>query len=95
MVNTQSFHGFGRMLQYVGGVDSGHAYVYEGWFINGLPEGVGRKVSQDGTIYTGKFRFGLENGEGVKIRKTEGEVETQRITESGEFAFGIFSRGNN
>jgi hypothetical protein len=76
LVNTQSFHGFGRMLQYVGGVDSGHAYVYEGWFINGLSEGVGRKISQDGTIYTGTFRFGMENGEGVKIRKTEGEVET-------------------
>ena len=60
------------MLQYIGGVDSGHAYVYEGWFINGLPEGVGRKVNQDGTVYTGTFRFGLENGEGVRVAKTEG-----------------------
>ena len=69
--------------------------MYEGWFINGLAEGVGRKVSQDGTVYTGKFKFGLENGEGVKVLKTEGEVETQKIVEEGEFAFGIFSKCNS
>ena len=37
LVTSQNFHGFGRILQYQGGKDSGQAYVYEGWFVNGLP----------------------------------------------------------
>ena len=66
LINSQTYHGFGRILQYQGGKDSGNAYIYEGWFINGLPQGIGRKVYQDGTIYEGQFRFGLENGEGER-----------------------------
>jgi hypothetical protein len=95
LLNSQNFHGFGRILQYIGGPDSGNAYIYEGWFINGLPEGMGRKISEDGTIYYGKFRFGLENGEGTKTLKTDGEVENQIISQTGEFAFGIFCKETN
>ncbi len=28
---------------------------------------MGRKINQDGTIYEGSFRFGLENGEGERV----------------------------
>ena len=44
LVTSQNFHGFGRVLQYQGGKDSGQAYVYEGWFVNGLAQGYGRKL---------------------------------------------------
>lgn len=64
LLKNQAFHGFGRILQYQGGPYSGNAYVYEGWFINGLPHGYGRKVSEDGTLFEGNFMFGLENGLG-------------------------------
>ena len=74
IVNTQNFHGFGRIMQWLGGQDNtGNCYVYEGWFINGLPQGWGRKIEYDGTSFIGKFRFGLEDGEGVRVFKEQDE----------------------
>jgi len=64
LTKNQTFHGFGRILQYQGGPNSGNAYVYEGWFVNGLPHGFGRKISEDGSHFEGNFMFGLENGVG-------------------------------
>lgn len=95
LVNTQTYHGFGRILQYQGGRDSGNAYIYEGWFINGLAQGIGRKIYQDGMIYEGHFRFGLENGEGERdfvVTHAENELEKVHVQEKGTFAFGIFSK---
>ena len=79
-------------MRYVGGEDSNAAYVYEGWFINGLPQGYGRKIESDGTFYNGKFRFGLENGEGERrTKRAEGEDnEASELIEKGIFAFGMF-----
>lgn len=64
LTKNQVFHGFGRLLQYQGGPNSGNAYVYEGWFINGLPHGYGRKINEDASRFEGNFLFGLENGVG-------------------------------
>jgi hypothetical protein len=93
LVNSQNFHGFGRILQYQDGKDSGNAYVYEGWFINGLPQGYGRKIDQDGCTYHGQFRFGLENGQGIRtFQKNDGDNEHIKVKQKqkGRFAFGIF-----
>ena len=43
------------------------SFMYEGWFVNGLPQGFGRKIHFDGTVYTGEFKLGLEDGEGEKV----------------------------
>ena len=96
-MNTQNFHGFGRILQYIGGKDSGNAYVYEGWFINGLPQGMGQKVLQNGSVYLGEFRFGLENGQGEMIFSEAGldEVEKKEIHQKGNFHFGIYDKEIN
>ena len=94
LVNSQNFHGFGRILQYQDGKDSGNAYVYEGWFINGLPQGWGRKICQDGTVYLGQFRFGLENGKGIKVTKsidTDNESEIQEKRQDGQCTYGIYA----
>jgi hypothetical protein len=53
LINTQNFHGFGRLLQFLGAKESGSTFVYEGWFINGLPHGFGRKIWEDGSHYEG------------------------------------------
>lgn len=98
IVNTQNFHGFGRLFHYGGGTDMTNAYVYEGWFINGLPQGMGRKVLFEGTVYIGKFRFGLEHGDGIRHSKTsdeENEHESVELNERGLFHFGLFKRENN
>ena len=80
MAHSQNFHGFGRILQFQDGKESGNAYVYEGWFINGLPQGFGRRIDQDGCTYIGQFRFGLENGNGVRVfQKNDGENETEKV----------------
>lgn len=80
LVTSQNFHGFGRVLQYQGGKDSGQSYVYEGWFVNGLAQGYGRKIQQDGTFYEGQLRFGLEHGEGERVSwKASKEDEHQVI----------------
>lgn len=82
-------------MRYIGGIDSGDAYVYEGWFVNGLPQGHGRKIDMDGTIYTGKFKFGLEDGEGHRISKrmnTQLKCEEVVSNEKGLFAFGMFQK---
>jgi hypothetical protein len=95
LLNSQNFHGFGRILQYQDGKDSGNAYVYEGWFINGLPQGWGRKTLQNGAVYLGQFRFGLENGDGMRVTKstdTENESVIQEKKQDGKFAFGIYAQ---
>ena len=52
---------------------------------------MGRKIQEDGTIYNGSFRFGLENGAGEKnLKKPDSEIENERISQKGEFAFGIY-----
>jgi len=50
-------------------------------------------VCQDGTVYIGRFRFGLENGEGEKVyRVAENDVESKEMHEKGVFAFGILDK---
>ena len=84
-------------MRHVGGEDSDAAYMIEGWFINGLPQGYGRKIESDGTLYNGKFRFGLENGEGERrIKRAGGEdTEASEVIEKGIFAFGTLQRPMN
>ena len=52
LLNSQNFHGFGR-LSMSKRSESESAFVYEGWFVNGLPQGFGRKVYEDGSVYEG------------------------------------------
>lgn len=50
-------------------------------------------MCQDGTVYIGRFRFGLENGEGEKVyRVAENDVESKEMHEKGVFAFGILDK---
>ena len=50
-------HGIGRKCQIEGG-------IYEGQFVNGIPNGFGRQIYPSGTYYLGYFKNGQRHGLG-------------------------------
>jgi hypothetical protein len=59
---------------------------------------MGRKITEDGTVYTGTFRFGLEYGQGERVYASDRPSVGQNLDrrkEKGEFKFGIFKREND
>ena len=79
-MNTSIFQGFGRLYKYLGSRDGDNSFIYEGWFVNGLPQGFGRKVLEDGSYeYIGEFKLGMEDGKGTSIDTILTGQDVQRV----------------
>jgi len=59
---------------------------YEGMTSNGVPQGVGKRISKDGSYYIGDFVNGKENGQGTWFNK-QGMIVTQGIWQEGNPVF--------
>lgn len=56
---------------------------FEGIAVEGVPHGIGKKVSSNGTIYQGEFKDGIENGYGTWYNK-KGILKFQGIWKQGK-----------
>ena len=56
---------------------------FEGIAIEGVPNGIGKKVSSNGTIYQGEFKDGIEDGYGTWYNK-KGTLKFQGIWKQGK-----------
>lgn len=65
--------------------------VYEGDFVNGIREGIGKLKFNDGTVYEGEFKKGQFNGKGIlkfcDNKQYEGEFKDGKMNGQGTFTW--------